>query len=666
MKKLTSLFRTALLIYIGVLSVQTSFAQQTGSFDRTINFSGNPDWTLSYYVPANYNVANKYKLIISLHGLGDTPQNMRDIDAYWGQDSGTNFYNAIIVCPYGGAYSGGDSTADYSDFWTTCDTSIITRCITDAMSAYNIDQDDIYLTGFSIGGRAALRYGLLNYKRFRGLELWSPAIQSMDEVNNLTSFTYVWQNGQYIPITISVGGVGDYGIILSAAYQYLFDAGALVNFQIYYGLPHNGPKDVRDYVSEFNYLDSNADSYAMNDAEISNIASPFEEVCGASFAPIVTIQNKGINNLTSAIINYQIDNGTINTYNWSGNLIQLGRDKVTLPAQSFSAGAHTFKVYTTMPNGVTDTVPSNDSMAVNFNSITLGITSIAEGFEGVVFPPTGWRQAGSDSAWGWKKTTNGQYDAEFENLTTAPSGANGQSLSCIYFDNELQPDNIGKSYSIRTPQVDFTNASNPILTYNYAYTPYSSSAGNDTLAVYYSTDCGITWHTLLKKGGLALSTTGGYYTPGPFVPTSAQWKQETIDLNITGLIGQPEVMFSFENIADFGHMLYLDNINVSAVTGIVNETQVSASLNIYPNPNNGRFTLSIKAITNANYTIEVKNLLGQMIYDEKLSGFSGDYSKQLDMKEHGGGVYFVSLKTQDNETSARALSRTLVEKVIVY
>ena len=104
----------------------------------------------------------------------------------------------------------------------------------------------------------------------------------------------------------------------------------------------------------------------------------------------------------------------------------------------------------------------------------------------------------------------------------------------------------------------------------------------------------------------------------------------------------------------------------SSVTGIVSQTQQSVSVNIYPNPNNGLFTLSINATANANYAVEVRNMLGQMIYSEKLDGFSDAYTKQLDMKEHGSGIYLVSLKTQDNETSARVLSRTLVKKVIVY
>jgi hypothetical protein len=116
-------------------------------------------------------------------------------------------------------------------------------------------------------------------------------------------------------------------------------------------------------------------------------------------------------------------------------------------------------------------------------------------------------------------------------------------------------------------------------------------------------------------------------------------------------------MFSFENKSDHGHMLYLDDINISTVTGIVNEAQKSISVNIYPNPNNGSFTLSIHSTDNANGSLEISNMVGQLIYTEKLNEFSGDYTKHLDLTKYGSGVYFVSLIVQDNKVT---------KKVIVY
>ena len=151
------------LIYslIGMLLWQISFSQQTGSFTRAVTFNSSSR-TLYYYVPSNYNASNKYKLIVGLHGLGDTPQNYRDYLLVNSQMTNSSVSNAIVVCygPAGGANG---------DFWTpVSDTGMVTKAINDALSAYNIDQSFIILNGFSLGGRSALRYGLYNYSRFRG------------------------------------------------------------------------------------------------------------------------------------------------------------------------------------------------------------------------------------------------------------------------------------------------------------------------------------------------------------------------------------------------------------------------------------------------------------------------------------------------------------------
>ncbi len=64
-------------------------------------------------------------------------------------------------------------------------------------------------------------------------------------------------------------------------------------------------------------------SLYANDAEIKLEASCDAPICGA--LPNQTIQkvllyNRGSNNLTSATINYNINGGSNNVYNWTGNL----------------------------------------------------------------------------------------------------------------------------------------------------------------------------------------------------------------------------------------------------------------------------------------------------------------------------------------------------------
>ena len=115
----------------------------------------------------------------------------------------------------------------------------------------------------------------------------------------------------------------------------------------------------------------NAFSFSL-DAAISEIVSPNDNICASSIDPIVTLRNYGSNNLTSAVINYQLNGGAIQTYNWTGNLSSGQSEDVFLPNQSLNAGNYTFTAYSTNPNGSTDQNPTNDQQTSSFNIINNG------------------------------------------------------------------------------------------------------------------------------------------------------------------------------------------------------------------------------------------------------------------------------------------------------
>jgi subtilisin family serine protease len=115
----------------------------------------------------------------------------------------------------------------------------------------------------------------------------------------------------------------------------------------------------------------NAFSFSL-DAAVSEIISPKDNICSSSIDPIVTLRNYGSNNLTSADIVYQISGGTVQTYNWSGNLSSGQSEDIYLPNQTLTAGSYTFTAYSTNPNGSTDQNPTNDQQTSNFNIINNG------------------------------------------------------------------------------------------------------------------------------------------------------------------------------------------------------------------------------------------------------------------------------------------------------
>ncbi len=108
-----------------------------------------------------------------------------------------------------------------------------------------------------------------------------------------------------------------------------------------------------------------------NDAGITSIINPSSSFCGETFTPIVKLKNFGSDDLLQIDILYQIDNGTISTLNWTGNLIAFNSENVTLPSVT-AGGTHTFKAWTNSPNGLLDEDLSNDSTLLDYTGIVNG------------------------------------------------------------------------------------------------------------------------------------------------------------------------------------------------------------------------------------------------------------------------------------------------------
>jgi PKD repeat protein len=93
-----------------------------------------------------------------------------------------------------------------------------------------------------------------------------------------------------------------------------------------------------------------------------------------------------------------------------------------------------------------------------------------------------------------------------------------------------------------------------------------------------------------------------------------------------------------------------------SLTG-VHDLFANKSLDIYPNPNNGQFTVSFNIEKYDNYTVKIANTIGQSVYEETLNNFNGKYEKNMDITTYGKGVYMLSITNSKNET---------VKKVMVY
>ena len=258
-KKLTTF---SLLLFICF----ASFAQQTGLWYDSIPFS-TPQYPgqwryIVYQVPANYSPSKKYKIVIGLHGQGSDPYNYCQV--LWQVYSQTSvFGDVIMIAP--------DEGTNLSGFTEPIgeDDGILEAMVKHAKTLYNLDTTKIYLTGFSRGARSGLKLGLDNPLKYRGMMLYTPALLSLNEAKNLTSYQINYSNGKFIPICMTVGANDPNGYpAIDAEVQNQLSA--ISNKSILYSLPgvaHQIPQTMQDYINCYNFVESHLYTPATGTSE---------------------------------------------------------------------------------------------------------------------------------------------------------------------------------------------------------------------------------------------------------------------------------------------------------------------------------------------------------------------------------------------------------------
>ena len=108
------------------------------------------------------------------------------------------------------------------------------------------------------------------------------------------------------------------------------------------------------------------------DASVSSVNYPTGSLCSGNIFPEVTITNYGGQDLTSLEIQHSVDNGAIESFDWSGNLAPGASELVTLPLVSVGSGTHIFYANSASPNGGSDEYSSNDAAQSGF-SLSSGV-----------------------------------------------------------------------------------------------------------------------------------------------------------------------------------------------------------------------------------------------------------------------------------------------------
>lgn len=373
------------------------------------------------------------------------------------------------------------------------------------------------------------------------------------------------------------------------------------------------------------------------DAAIQAVSSPSTGYasCDGTVIPQVVLRNYGSATLDSCTINYQMDGGSIQTYTWTGSLATNATTTITLPAISgLVVGLHNFLSFTSNPNGNLEQNASNDSSSTSFSIISPSPVVMgpqSETFENI-FPSINWTIGNPNTNATWTKINS--------------NGGFGASTSCAKMNNNTTSDITGESDYIYSPYLNLSTISAPIsLTFDVAYARYSATY-HDTLIVSVSNDCGATWTRLYAKGNTALATAPDN-TSG-FIPTSSQWRTETISLN--SYAGESALKIAIENKSGWGQSIYIDNVNIFNNTSTSTiHSDFNSAFSLYPNPTKGEFNIAVNLVKTTDVTVKILNILGKVVSATTLSSVtSGTYT--MDISQEAKGIYFVEISTGNEKT----------------
>jgi len=321
---------------------------------------------------------------------------------------------------------------------------------------------------------------------------------------------------------------------------------------------------------------------------------------------------------------YTTQTGMTN-YLWTistGGTITSGTGTNAITVTWSTAGSQWVKVNYTNANGCTAAAPTQYTVTVNpipVPSIT-GATNVCNNTTVTYMTDPGMTNyVWTVSAGGTITSGNGT-----RTITVLWSTAGSQTISVIYTNTSGCP--------VLIPTVKNVTV-NPIPA------PTISGPGSVCLAalVNYSTQPGMTNYTWTLGGSGGIIYSG--FNSSQILVKWTLTGDKTVSVNYTSTSGCRALSPAILNV----------NVHTCAtdpVTGIEEELQPEDII-VYPNPNNGQFTVSIQCSCEDNCTISIFNILGVRIYELKDLIIKGKSQQNIDLSDVPEGLYWLIFRKSD-------------------
>jgi len=408
-------------------------------------------------------------------------------------------------------------------------------------------------------------------------------------------------------------------VLLQALYTTAIDMGTVGEDNIY-------GRGLIDVYAAFQYLslthtphDPNA---ASNDVAIDYINEDFQSYqCGTSYEPKLRLINLGGLPIDSVELSIFKDGVLITTTNEATPQLLGKGDTVSIQSGlsiPLTNGKQELTFRVKMNNQEVDDV--NNSRMVRTEKLYERLLPFLDAFESNLaleqwsaINPDRWITWGLDSVKGWAGNS-WAYAIKLGNYTPLASQKDG----------------------LRSPVIDLNTTKNKLsIGFDVAYQIRGGSALLiDSLNVYVSEDCGLTFTKVYAKSGQGFKSVN---TIGPdFVPSSKQdWKREQVD--ISAYKGK-QVVIKLESVNRKGNTIYIDNFSV--YDGQVDPLSIDEEkLNVSISPNPVNEILNVNLESSSKYNYEIFDVTGRLISD----GSFEDKAMNLNVSQYQSGVYYLSV-----------------------
>ena len=237
----------------------------------------------------------------------------------------------------------------------------------------------------------------------------------------------------------------------------------------------------------------------------------------------------------------------------------------------------------------------------------------------------------------------------YENQITSLDFSTNTAIQYLYCRDNLLTSLNAKNGN-NTNMSDFDARNNPDLTCiqvdDAAYS--TTNWTNKDATASFNTNCGYNTYTIAAS---VLPTSSGSVTG-----TGTYNAGTTVTLTAT-----PATGYTFTNWTESATPVSTDATYSFTATAnrtlVANFTQTTAienifdnsSITIYPNPNNGRFTVGLNNSYNGEITIIINSVIGNQLKFERVNKFAKEVTYPIEMENLSKGIYIVNLQTSTHK-----------------